>query len=150
MTRRALVLLLALVALALSGCGSGTLSAQELRRQATLVCTAAVRRSDRIAMPDSNSGGAAFLARGITDFRPELTALRKLVPPRRLADLYRTALADAKQQLNALIATDHDLDSGGDPVVDINELDVELTAVNARDLGAWRAVGAPACSNRPN
>ncbi|MDQ6775489.1 MAG: hypothetical protein M3071_04525 [Actinomycetota bacterium] len=149
MTKRALAPTLAVITFALSGCGNGTLTAKELRQQATVVCAAAVRRSDRIAIPRSNSGGAAFLDQGITVFRPELAAVRKLVPPRSLADAYRAALGDARQQLNALIAADQNLATGGDPVVAINQLDVELTAIDARDLGAWRAVGAPACANLP-
>jgi hypothetical protein len=138
---------MAIIALALSGCGSDTLSAPALRSQARLVCTTAVRRSDRIAMPGANPGGATFLAQGIAVFRPELGALRKLAPPRALASAYRAALADAAQQLDALIATDHNLRSGRDPVVAIKALDVELAAINARDAQAWRTVGVPACAN---
>jgi len=66
---------------ALAGCGSSTLSARALRTQASRVCITAVRRSDRIALPRSNAGGTAFLARGIAVFGPELEALRKLAPP---------------------------------------------------------------------
>jgi hypothetical protein len=145
MSKRALAAIA--LTLALAGCGSGTLTAKELRRQANLVCTAAVRRSDGIAVPSSNAGGAAFLDQGITVFRRELVALRKLPPPRSLAEAYRAALGDSKQQLDALIATDHNLGSGGDPVVAIRQLDVELEAIDARDLQAWRAVGAPVCAN---
>ncbi|MDQ6806949.1 MAG: hypothetical protein M3065_18770 [Actinomycetota bacterium] len=152
MTRRAakLAVIAALVAVALSGCGSGTLTAKALRQQASLVCTTAVRHSARIAMPSSNSGGAAFLAQGIAVFRPELAALKQLEPPRRLAEAYRAALGDAKQQLDALIATDHTLGTGEDPVVAIKQLDVELAAIDVRDREAWRALGAPACANLPS
>ncbi|HWF74824.1 MAG TPA: hypothetical protein VG186_15845 [Solirubrobacteraceae bacterium] len=150
MSRRALAAPLGILALALCGCGSSTLTAQQLRRQASLVCSAAVERSDRIALPSSNEGGADFLDRGITVFRPELTSLRKLAPPRSLAEPYRAALADSKQQLDALIASDENLASGGDPVVAIRQLDVELEAIDARDRQAWRAVGAPVCDNLPN
>jgi hypothetical protein len=140
-------LAVAVMILSLAGCGSGALSARALRTQATGLCTTAVRRSDRIAAPRSNAGGAAFLAKGIAAFRPELKALRKLAPPRGLAASYRTALEDAAQQLDALLATEHDLLGGDDPVVAIRQLEVELTAINARDRAAWRAVGAPSCSN---
>jgi hypothetical protein len=74
-------------------------------------------------------------------------ALRKLAPPHRLAEAYRAALADANQQLDALIATDHNLQSGGDPVVAIKQLDIELAAINLRDHAAWTIVGVPACAN---
>jgi hypothetical protein len=137
----------ALALVLLVGCGSATLSARELRRRATLLCTTAVRRTNGIALPASTSGGATFLARGITVFRPELEALRKLAPPRRLAGPYRAALAEGAQQLDALIATDRYLGQGGDPVVAIRQLDVELGPINARDRAAWQEVGAPACSN---
>jgi hypothetical protein len=143
----AVALAVALVALSLGGCGSGVLSAPALRAQARLVCTTALRRSDRIAAPSSNGGGGAFLAQGIRVFRPELAALRRLTPPRSLAGDYRAALADSAQQVDALIATDHYLHAGGDPVVAIRQLDVELSAINARDRGAWRTLGVPVCAN---
>ena len=133
--------------LALAGCGSSTLSARALRTQASGVCASAVRRSDRIALPGSNAGGAAFLAQGIKVFGPELEKLKKLAPPRGLAGAYSTALGDAAAQLDALVATEHDLRGGDDPVVAIRELGDELTAIDARDRAAWRAVGAPTCSN---
>jgi hypothetical protein len=132
---------------ALAGCGSSTLSARALRTQASRVCITAVRRSDRIALPRSNAGGTAFLARGIAVFGPELEALRKLAPPPSLRANYRAAVADAAQQLDALIATEHDLRKGGDPVGAIRQLEGELTAINARDRDAWNAIGVPACSN---
>jgi hypothetical protein len=136
-----------LIAFVLSACGSDTLSASALRRQASLLCNAAVRRSDRIAVPSSNAGGAAFLARGIAVFGPELKALRKLAPPRDLQNAYRLALSDSTQQLDALIATEHTLQAGRDPVVAIKQLDVELTAIDARDRASWQALGVPACTN---
>lgn len=133
--------------LILCACGASTLTARELRMRASTVCVTAVRRSDRIAPPRSNAAGAAFLARGIAIFTPELTALRKLAPPPRLANAYRSALGEATQQLDALIATEHNLRGGDDPVVAIKQLHVELLAINVRDRSAWRVVGIPACSN---
>ena len=143
MTRSAV----AITAVCLAGCGSGTLSAQTLRTQARRICATAIRRSDRIALPRSTAGGAAFLAQGIAVFRPELEALRKLAPPRTLAADYRAALGDSTQQLDGLVATEHDLRSGDDPVIAIKQLEVELTPIDARDRQAWRVVGAPACAN---
>jgi hypothetical protein len=134
-------------AVLLAGCGSSTLTSGELRIRATRLCTTAVLRSNEIVLPASTSGGAAFLAHGITIFRPELAALRKLAPPRNLADRYRVALADAAQQLDALVATDHNLRHGDDPVVAIRQLNLELGPIDARDTASWRAVGAPACAN---
>jgi hypothetical protein len=134
-------------AVLLAGCGSSTLTAGELRTRATRLCTTAVLRSNEIALPASTSGGAAFLAHGITIFRPELAALRKLAPPRSLAEPYRVALADAAQQLDALVATDHNLRNGDDPVVAIRQLNLELVPIDARDTASWRAVGVPGCAN---
>lgn len=135
------------LALTVAGCGSATLTARALRTQASIVCTRAIRRSESIAPPRANTAGGVFLAKGIAIFGPELSALRRLAPPHALADAYRTALAAAKQQLDALIATEHNLRGGDDPVVAIKQLDVELTPVDARDLEAWRAVGVPDCAN---
>ena len=134
-------------AILLAGCGSSTLTASELRTRATRLCTAAVRRSNQITLPASTSGGAAFLAQGITIFGPELAGLRKLAPPRSLAGAYRVALANAAQQLDALVATNHNLRNGDDPVVAIRQLNLELAPIDARDSASWRAVGAPACAN---
>jgi hypothetical protein len=148
MSRRAAAGPLLIVVLVLAACGSSTLTAGALRMQAGRVCRTAARRSDRIALPSSNAAGGSFLADGIAVFRPELAALRRLAPPARLAAAYRAALGDAKQQLDALIATDQNLRLGGDPVVAIKQLDVELAAINIRDREAWRTVGAPACANQ--
>lgn len=137
----------AITAVALSGCGSGTVSPRALRARAGRVCTASVRRSDRIALPRTNSGGTAFLAQGIKIFQSELDALRKLAPPRDLATAFHIAVSDSRQQLDALIGTEHNLRHGDDPVVAIKQLDVELGAINDRDREAWRAVGVPACTN---
>jgi len=138
----------AVVAVTLAGCGSTTLSAHAVRTRAALLCTTAIRRSDKIAMPSSTSAGAAFLAKGITVFGSEVQALHKLAPPHELASAYRTALSTATQQLDALIATEHDLRAGGDPVIAIKQLDLELGPINARDRQAWRAVGVPDCIDR--
>ena len=61
MRKRVLAASLAVTALTVTGCASSTLTAKELRRQAALVCTTAVRRSDRLAVPRSNAGGAGEL-----------------------------------------------------------------------------------------
>lgn len=133
--------------LALAGCGSSTLSPRALRLRATRICIEAIRRSDRIPLPGSTAGGAAFLARGISIFAPELARLRKLAPSRSLAARYRVALGDSGQQLDALVASEHNLRTGGDPVVTIKLLDVELAPIDARNQASWRAVGAPVCAN---
>jgi hypothetical protein len=137
----------AAMAVALGGCGSGTLSPRVLRARATALCTTAVRRSDRIPAPSSNSRGAAFLAQGIGIFSTELNGLRRLAPPPGLAGSYRVALDAARQQLDALIAAHANLVRGADPITSVKQLDVELTAIDARDRGAWDALGAPECSN---
>lgn len=142
----ALTLALAL-ALVLTGCGASTLSASALRTRASRLCNAAIRRSDDIPLPTQISGGATFLEHGIAVFGPELEQLRKLAPPARLASAYRVALGDSGQQLDALIASDHNLHHGADPVLAIKALEVELGPIDARDQASWRAVGAPACAN---
>ena len=148
MSRRRVVPALSVVGLlALAGCGGNALSPQALRTRATRICAQAVRSSDRIPLPASTAGGAAFLAQGIAIFGPELERLRRLVAPPKLAGAYRVALADSKQQLDALVASDHNLRAGGDPVVTVKLLDVELGPIDTRDQASWRAVGAPACAN---
>src|SRR5437764_395407 len=82
----AAVLLLALVAL--SGCGSTTLSSGELENQATRVCALASRQTDRIRSPASPAGSEVFLRQGIAVLTPALVQLRKLHPPSDVADVY--------------------------------------------------------------
>jgi hypothetical protein len=102
-TRRAALALL--VAVALAGCGAGSLSAVQLRTAATRVCSAAGRRLNRIRTPARPAQGAAFLSRGIAALRPELAALGRLRPSGGMAGALDRGRAATAKMLNVLEST---------------------------------------------
>jgi hypothetical protein len=149
MRRRAgLSPLAALAAAALVGCGSTPLSTTQLRNQATHVCIVAGKVTDRIPAPSSPAGGAAFLARGAAVLGPELQALRALKPPSDLAQVYTTSLSAFTHKLDALAATIHNLNAGGDPVIAIKTLEQRLEPIEVQENTAWQTLQIPACVNR--
>jgi hypothetical protein len=147
---KAALVLAALAALALAGCGSGSrLSARQLRLQANAICSQANRRTARIPPPRSTAGTAQFLNRGIRVFTPELVKLRHLDPPNDdVADVYRTSVQAFSQKLSALKRTVRELDQGVSPVTAMTELARRLTPIESSEDAAWRALEVSACLNR--
>jgi len=68
----------ALVALAVVGCGSSSLSASQLRARATPICKLAARQLSAIPAPALPERGARFLSQGIAALAPEISHLRAL------------------------------------------------------------------------
>lgn len=147
MTRR-VAAFCALISLCAAGCGATSLSTQELRSQATTLCTAARHQTDRIAAPSSPAGGGLFLSKGIAVLDPELRGLRQLQPPNGLAQVYSTAVSSFSQKLDALHQAARAVAGGGDAVIAIKALQQRLTPLEAQEDGAWRALEIPACLNR--
>jgi hypothetical protein len=147
---RTALVLGALIALAVAGCGSGSrLSARQLRLQANAICSQANRRTARIPTPRGAAGTAQFLNRGIRVFTPELVKLRRLDPPNEdVADVYRTSLQAFSQKLSALKQALRELDHGVSPVTAMTELARRLTPIESSEDAAWRALEVPACLNR--
>ena len=141
----AAVLLLALVAL--SGCGSTTLSSGELENQATRVCALASRQTDRIRSPASPAGSEVFLRQGIAVLTPALTQLRKLHPPSDVADVYTASVAAFAKKLAYLKAAAHDIAGGQDPVSTMQSLRQQLASIVSQENGGWQALNIPACIN---
>lgn len=141
--RVAPVMLGALVALAVAGCGSSSLSASQLRARATPICKLAARQLSAIPAPALPSGGARFLSQGIAALAPELSRLRAL---HSTGD--RDALAATTAELGALRSTLRGLRAGNDPVVAIKTLQQQLSPLEARADGDWRALGVLACVSR--
>lgn len=143
----ALVAALALVVtLGVAGCGSTSLSAQQLHTGARRVCLVAVRRLNRIPTPQMPTAGAVFLKRGIAALEPELAALGRLRPGGDLAKSYTRALDATRAELAALRSTVNGLKAGNDPVVAIKTLQQQLLVLEQRAASAWAAVGVPACA----
>jgi hypothetical protein len=137
----------ALAVLCLTGCGAASLSTTELRNQATRVCSAARKQTNLIATPTSPAGGAAFLSQGLAVLGPELAVLRKLRPPRDLAQVYSTAVGAFSQKVAALRETANTLKGGGDPVIAMKTLQQQLAPLESDEDGAWRALEIPSCMN---
>ncbi|MBV9603805.1 MAG: hypothetical protein JO027_01790 [Solirubrobacterales bacterium] len=136
------------VALALSGCGSGSPSMTRLRAQATRVCTRSLVQGAQIAPPATPARTGQFLHRGIAVLGPELAALGKLHAPSEQAGAYSAALASLTHALAILTSTAHDLDRGADPLTTIKTLQHRLGPVEANANAAWRTLGVPACVTR--
>ncbi len=147
MRRAGLGLLVGTVLLA--GCGgSAPLSSGSLRTDATSVCTNANAQMAAIPTPTSPAGTVAFLSRGITVLRPELAQLRSLKPSGDDAQVYGISLGAFSHQLAALSTTVHRIDTGGDPVKEMQALQAELVPLQSAEDGAWQALQIPACIER--
>jgi hypothetical protein len=142
-------LLLLAAGLAVAGCGgSSQLSASSLRSQASQVCTAADARMSAIPTPPSPSAAVMFLHSGLTVLRPELAALRALKPSGDLAEVYGISLRAFSRKLDTLSTTVHKIDTGGDPVKELQALQSQLGPLESTENGAWQALQIPACLNR--
>lgn len=117
---------LAVVAFAITGCGSSSPSLSRLRRQATRICQPALASADRIQPPSLPVAMAPFLHRGASVLSTELSELRTLKAPAENDGSYSAALAAQSRQLTILDETIRDLDRGGDPVSAIKTLQRRL------------------------
>ena len=147
MTGRACAALAVIVAVAVSGCGSDSLSAAQLRTAALRACTTAARRLSQIPAPRTPSAAEAFLRRGVSALEPELTALDRLSPGPDLAAHYERARATTHREVDALRSTISGLKAGNDPAVAIKSLQQQLRPLERRAHVAWHAVGVPACAD---
>jgi hypothetical protein len=136
------------VALGFAGCGGDTLSSQDLRTKATTVCSAAMKQINLIAMPNSSTGGIAFLRRGAAILRPELTALAMLHPPHAAATTYANSLGGLTQTVSVLDATAAGLTRGDDPAVAFKSLQQQLAPIELQANQGWQALEIPACAIR--
>ncbi len=140
-----------LLVLALVGCGGSadnSLSARDLRTQATRICTIAHRQTDRIVAPATPAAAAPFLAKGIAILAPELRALQRLRASSDLRQVYMTAINAFAQKLAALRAAAAALAGVGDPIATMKALQQQLAPLEGQEDGAWQALEIPACLNR--
>ena len=149
MSRRlcAAIASVAAVAVGVSGCGSGSMSAAELRTAAQRACTDAARRLSQIPAPRTPSAAEAFLRRGVSAMEPEMTALDRLSPTPALAAPYQRARTATGGELDALRSSVNGLKAGNDPAVAIKTLQQELLPLERRARAAWHTVGVPACAD---
>jgi hypothetical protein len=112
------------------------------------VCTSAGRSLGRIATPQTEAGGAAFLKRGIAVLRPELGRLRTLSPPTDDADVYQSALSAIDGEVRALRGAVRALGRQQDPVIAFKTLQQRLGHLESQADNAWQALQIPACLQR--
>jgi hypothetical protein len=150
MIRRAIVagVVAGVVALAVPGCGSRSLTMARLVAQATRICTRAVDQGARIAPPAVPSQSGTFLRRGIRTLTGELADLRALKVAHAQAGTYSIAVDSITEELLILTARVHDLDRGSDPVPTVKALQRQLAPVEAKGDAAWRTLGVLACVTR--
>jgi hypothetical protein len=135
-------------ALAAAGCGSSSPSQTQLRNQATAICAQTNRRIGGIATPHAESGGEAFLQRGIAALKPELQQLRRLAPPEDAADVWSTAIRSSSAQLSALESTARQIQHGADTTLAFKSLQQTLAPLESQANDAWSALQIRACQNQ--
>src|SRR5579885_845436 len=94
---------LALVAAALlAGCGTVSASVKDLRQDAGLICRRANRTFQGLTGPAGQAQDASFLSGGASRLEAQLRALRRLTPPRSVADVYQAGVAAVAGEANLL------------------------------------------------
>lgn len=141
------VLAVALAAspLALSACGSDSLSADQLRSQAGAICARAARATDRIPMPASPDGSGGFLAEGLARLRPAAVQLSALKAPQELRGQYDRAARLAGQEVALIARRERAIAAGGDPADAFRQLAAALRPLTTEENAYWRALQIPAC-----
>lgn len=142
------VVVLLLVLLLARGCGDDSLSAQELRAQATAICARVNEATDRIAVPNAPAGGERFLAEGVALMRPALTRLQRLKPPQELRRQYELAVSANARQLQVIEQSLAEIRNGTDPIDAYRTLQNRLGLVSSTANSTWRALKIPACVSR--
>jgi hypothetical protein len=137
-----------LLLLALGGCGSDSLSTDQLRSQASTICTRTAAATDRIAVPNTADQGSRFLSEGVAQLRPAIAQLRQLKPPDSMSKEYQRAVALGDQEVT-LIAKHRQAIAKGEDVIDtFRRLASQLTPLTNQEDAYWRALLIPACVRR--
>jgi len=137
-----------LVALALAGCGSTSLSNSQLESQVSQICTATEMRTNRIPTPASPAASVTFLERGATALTPELTALKAVHPPSDVADVYTATVGSLERKVRELRGTAHEIARGADPVKALQHLQHRLRPLESQENDGWQALQLTACMSR--
>lgn len=138
---------IAAIAITVSGCGSESPSAAQVRTAAQRACTDAAHRLSRIPAPRKPSDAEAFLRRGVSVLQPEMTALDRVSPAPEQAARYTRARSATRGEVDALRSTIKGLQAGNDPAVAIKTLQQDLVPLQRQANAAWHALGIPACAD---
>jgi hypothetical protein len=136
------------LAAGVAGCGDGSLSAGDLRAQASAICARSSDAAAAVALPASEDGGAAFLGAGVARMRPALAALEQLKPPGDLREGYEQALHVRGQEIDAIARSEHAIARGADAVTGFRALQTRLASLEGLEDATWRALQIPACVPR--
>lgn len=142
------VVALLLLLLLLRGCGEDSLSAGELRTQASAICHDATAATDRVAVPNAPAGGARFLGEGLAYMRPALHDLRQLKAPEDLRDRYERAVALGVEEAALIGRTEQEIRRDGDVIASFRQLQRDLAPIVQQENELWRALEIPACVRR--
>jgi hypothetical protein len=137
-----------LLALALGGCGDGTLSAGDLGSRATKICDRVQKATDRIAVPNGPGEAERFLAQGLAVIRPAVVELAKLKPPKDMHDRYAEAIGLMRRQIKLISASVASIHAGSDPIRSFRSLQQGLAPLTSLASTSWRALKLPACAPR--
>lgn len=151
MPRRArpVAVALALVsALALGACGDDSLSADQLRTEATAICARTAAATDRIAVPTRPSEGGAFLTEGVAQLRVAARRLGALKAPEDLRERYDRAVELARDEAALIARHAAEIGRGDDAIEAFRRLDDALTPLVAQENAYWRGLEIPACVRR--
>jgi hypothetical protein len=148
MRRLSLAVLTVAAVVALASCGEDSLSASDLRAQATRICARTTAATSRIAVPRSADDGARFLHQGAAAMAPALAWLRALKPPSELRAGYAQAVSVGGQQLALITAQATAIDGGADPIAGYRRLQAALAPLTRIEDATWRALEIPACVPR--
>lgn len=139
---------LLVLVLVVRGCGEDSLSAEELRSQAGAICARANAVTDRVAVPNAQSGGERFLREGLAQLRPATARLAALKPPEELRDRYERAVAQTRAENELLAATARSIAGGADVIDSFAALQTRLGPVVDAGNALWRTLDIPACVRR--
>ena len=145
---RRLVLLAAVLLLALAGCGDDSLSASQLRTQASAICTRTAAATDRVALPSAPAQGDLFLRQGRAHLRPAAARLRALKAPQDLRQRYDGAAKLAGQEVALIARSEQALARGDDPADTFRQLAAALQPLTTEENAYWRGLGIDACVRR--
>ena len=140
--------LIALAILAVSACGSMSLSLVQLRTRATAICDRANRRMRAISPPKAESEAKAFLEQGASALASELDQLKPLSTSGAAGSVYRTAVSAVSGELAALQGAVKELGAGQLAVPVLRSLEQRLSPLQTQADGAWRALDIHACLTR--
>jgi hypothetical protein len=137
---------LALLAAALAtGCGSVSASVIDLRHDAAAVCRHTNRDFTTVTQPSSQSQDATYLLAGAARLATELRALRRIAPPRDVADIFQAALSALAHELGALRSAVTAIHEGDDPAVAYRTLQQRIAPLRSQVNNAWQALEVADC-----